>query len=115
MENFKLRNLNSTGNIRRKEWASLCLGLHGGLLDFGVDVFFLLKSLLPSDDLSGALDEDVDEVDFGLAETVGVRDVPSTTGGGRVDSSGSTSLKRKFANVDKLSNLPGVPSFRERS
>ena len=94
--------MNSTGNIRRKEWAiSLCLGLHGGLLDFGVDVFTLLKSLLPSDDLSSALDEDVDEVDFGLAESISVGDVPGTAGRGGIDSSGSTSLTKILKKVDK--------------
>ena len=88
--------MNSTGNIRRKEWAiSLCLGLHGGLLDFGVDVFTLLKSLLPSDDLSSALDEDVDEVDFGLAESISVGDVPGAAGGGRVDTSCSSGLEKE--------------------
>ena len=47
-----------------------------GLGDLGLDVLTTFKGLLPSDDLSNALDEDVDQVDLGLAKSVGVGNVP---------------------------------------
>jgi hypothetical protein len=62
--------------------------------NLSVDVLSLLKSLFPSDDLGNTLDEDVDELDFGLAESVSVGDVPGTAGGGGVDTSGSSGLEK---------------------
>merc|ERR1719423_425758 len=49
--------------------------------DFSFDVFTLFQSLFPSDDLSDTFDEDVDQFDFGLAQSVGVGDIPGATSG----------------------------------
>jgi len=68
-------------------------GGEGSLGDLGFDVGASLESLFPSDDLGNTLDEDVDELSLGLAESVSVGDVPSATGGGGVDTSGSSGLK----------------------
>jgi hypothetical protein len=69
-------------------------GGEGSLGDLGFDVGAGLESLFPSDDLGDTLDEDVDELDFGLAESVSVGDVPGTAGGGGVDTSGSSGLEK---------------------
>ena len=63
--------------------------------NFGVDILSLLESLFPSDDLGNTLDEDVDELDFGLAESVSVGDVPGTTCRGGVDTSSSSCLVKE--------------------
>jgi len=87
----ELLELHSSG---RREW-----NLDGDSLwkanssNFSVDVLSLLKSLFPSDDLGNTLDEDVDELDFGLAESIGVGNVPGAAGGGGVDTSGSSGLE----------------------
>lgn len=61
--------------------------------NFSVDVLSLLESLFPSDDLGNTLDEDVDELDFRLAESISVGDVPGAAGGGRIDTSSSSGLE----------------------
>jgi len=43
--------------------------------------------------LGDTFDEDVDELHFGFAESVGVGDVPGATGGGGVDSGAASGLK----------------------
>ena len=63
--------------------------------NFSVDVLSLLESLFPSDDLGNTLDEDVDEFDFRLAESISVGDVPGAAGGGRVDTSCSSGLEKE--------------------
>jgi len=91
----ELLELHSSG---RREW-----NLDGDSLwkanssNFSVDVLSLLKSLFPSDDLGNTLDEDVDELGLGLAESIGVGDVPGATGGGGVDTSGSSGLETHLA------------------
>lgn len=64
-----------------------------GLGDLSLDVLALLQGLLPLDDLSNTLDEEVAQIDLGVSETVGVGDVPGTTGGGGVNTGGSTGLE----------------------
>ena len=71
------------------------LGGEGSLGDLGFDVGAGLESLFPSDDLGNTLDEDVDELDFGLAESIGVGNVPGAAGGGGVDTSGSSGLLKE--------------------
>merc|ERR1719423_381013 len=61
--------------------------------DFSFDVFTLFQSLFPSDDLGDTFDEDVDQFDFGLAQSVGVGDIPGATSGGRVNTSGTSCLE----------------------
>ena len=61
--------------------------------DFSVDVLSLLEGLFPSDDLGDTFDEDVDELDFGLAKSISVGDVPGATSGGGVNSSSTSGLK----------------------
>ena len=72
----------------------LVLGGESSLGDLLVNVLAGLEGLFPSDDLGDTFDEDVDELHFGLAESIGVGDVPGAAGGGGVDSGGSSSLKR---------------------
>ena len=60
--------------------SSLVFGWQTGLGDLLVDVLAFFQGLLPSDDLSETLDEDVDQLDLGLANAVGVGDVPGATG-----------------------------------
>jgi len=80
------------GNGERTE-KELVLGGKSSLGDLLVDVFAGLEGLFPSDDLGDTFDEDVDELHFGFAKSVGVGDVPGAAGGGRVDSSGSSGLE----------------------
>ena len=42
-------------------------------------------------------DEDVDQFDFGLAQSVGVGDIPGATSGGRVNTSGTSGLETHAA------------------
>ena len=63
-------------------------GLSSG--DFGFAVFALLHHAFPSDDVSNTVDEHVDEINFGVSESVSVGDIELTTFSGGVDT-GSTS------------------------
>jgi len=74
------------------ELGSLDLNVHGEVLSVLVTIEFL-ESLLSENDEGGALNEDVAQLDFREAETIGVGDVPGAAGGGGVDTSGATSLE----------------------
>ena len=52
--------------------------------------------MFPADDLCESLDEDVDELNFGLADAVGVGNVPGAAGGGGVDAGGAADLEAHF-------------------
>ena len=69
------------------------LGGERGGVPLGVNVLAGLEGLFPSDDLSDTLDEDVDQLGLGLAQAVGVGDVPGAASGGGVDTSGTTGLE----------------------
>ena len=56
-----------------------------------------LEGLFPLDDLGEAFDEDVDQLDLGFAQAVGVGNVPRSSGRGRVDSGGTAGLQSHFA------------------
>merc|ERR1719469_775668 len=58
-----------------------------------VDVLTLLESLLPQNDLRETLDEEVAELNLRHSQTVGVGDIPSSSGGSGVDASSSAGLE----------------------
>ena len=58
----------------------LVLGGKRSLGDLLVNVLAGFEGLFPSDDLGDTFDEDVDELHFGLAESIGVGDVPGAAG-----------------------------------
>jgi len=88
---MELLELHSSG---RREWNLDSDSLwKANSSNFSVDVLSLLESLFPSNNLGNTLDEDVDELDFGLAESISIGDVPGAAGGGRVDTSGSSGLE----------------------
>merc|ERR1712196_716401 len=57
----------------------------------------LVAGLLPLDQLRGALDEDVDQVDFALTDAVGVRDIPRAAGVGGVNTASTAGLELHLA------------------
>ena len=64
--------------MKRKCTGKLVFGGKRSLCNLLVNVLAGLKGLFPSDDLGDTFDEDVDELHFGLAESVGVGDVPGS-------------------------------------
>ena len=74
----------------RKGLKLLVFGGEGSLGDLSLDVFASFEILFPSDDLRNSLDKNVDELGLRFSKTVSVRDIPSTSSRGRVDTSGTT-------------------------
>jgi len=65
-------------------------------LDIGVEIdgLIVLELGFPDKDESDALDEEVDEVDFGIAKAIGVGDIPlAFSVGGGIDAGGAASLQ----------------------
>ena len=74
----------------RKGLKLLVFGGEGSLGDLSLDVLASFEILFPSNDLRNSLDENVDELGLRFSKTVSVRDIPSTSSRGRVDTSGTT-------------------------
>merc|ERR1711933_476400 len=60
---------------------------------FSFNVLSFFKSFFPADDLSNTFDEEIAQINFGETQAIRVGDIPSTTCGGRVNTSCTTSLK----------------------
>ena len=70
-------------------------GLSSG--DFGFAVFALLHHAFPSDDVSNTVDEHVDEINFGVSESVSVGDIELSTDSGGVDTGSTSGLESELS------------------
>jgi hypothetical protein len=62
-------------------------------LKFSLNIFLLLEHAFPSDKVGNTLDENVNESGLTVSKTISVRNIPSTSSGCGINTSGSTHLE----------------------